>query len=214
MIERNIERSFTQRSNDGWGSSLFKKLAGRGGHHRVIRCASGMAICLPHEVASRVASRDMETGQVADPGTRADSVSSWTGAGSGVDSVSSWTGAGSGMDSVSSWTGAGSGVDSVSSWTGAGSVVDSVSFWTGAGSVVDSVSSWTRPALAGAVEELVLAGAVKELAQVGTVEELVLAGALCWSQRRPGVFRLGIGDSPDTGWSPPSNRGCRCLRVP
>ncbi len=36
---------------------LFKKLAGRGGHHRVIRCSSGMAICLPHEAASRVACR-------------------------------------------------------------------------------------------------------------------------------------------------------------
>ncbi len=49
------------------------------------------------------------------------SVSSWTGAGSGVDSGN---GAGSGVDSLSSWTGAGSGVDSVSSWTGAGSGAD------------------------------------------------------------------------------------------
>ncbi len=46
-----------RRSDDGWGSSLFKKLAGRGGHYRVIWCASGMAICLPHEAASRVACR-------------------------------------------------------------------------------------------------------------------------------------------------------------
>ncbi len=42
-------------SDDGWGSSLFKKLTGRGGHHRVIHCASGMAICFPHEAASLVA---------------------------------------------------------------------------------------------------------------------------------------------------------------
>ncbi len=39
------------------GSSLFKKLAGRGGHHMVVHCASGMTICLPHEAASRVACR-------------------------------------------------------------------------------------------------------------------------------------------------------------
>ncbi len=51
------ERSITRCSDNGRGSSLFKKLAGRGGHYRVMRCASGMAICLPHEAASRVACR-------------------------------------------------------------------------------------------------------------------------------------------------------------
>ncbi len=57
MHKQPIERSVTWHSDDGWGSSLFKKLAGRGGHHRVIRCASGMAICLPHEAVSCVACR-------------------------------------------------------------------------------------------------------------------------------------------------------------
>ncbi len=56
MCKQHIEQSITQRSDDGWGRSLFKKLAGRGGHHRVIRCASVMAICL-HEAVSRLACR-------------------------------------------------------------------------------------------------------------------------------------------------------------
>ncbi len=51
------ERHVTRCGDDGWGSFLFKKLAGRGGHDRVIRCASGMAICLPHKAASRAACR-------------------------------------------------------------------------------------------------------------------------------------------------------------
>ncbi len=57
MYKQPIEWSVTRHSDDGWGSSLFKKLAGRGGHHRVIRCASRMAICLPHEAVSHVACR-------------------------------------------------------------------------------------------------------------------------------------------------------------
>ncbi len=57
MCKQPIERSVTRRSDDGWESSLFKELAGRGGHHRVIRCAGGMPICSPHEAASHVACR-------------------------------------------------------------------------------------------------------------------------------------------------------------
>ncbi len=43
---------------------------------------------------------------------------------------------------------------------------------------------------------------------------LGLEWTLCWNQRRLMGFRHGIGDSPDTGWSPPSNRGCRSWGVP
>ncbi len=46
------------------GSSLFKKLAGRGGHHRVIRCASGMAICNLHKTASQVVERGSKRGGI------------------------------------------------------------------------------------------------------------------------------------------------------
>ncbi len=46
------------------GSSLFKKLTGRGGHHRVIHCASGMAIYLHHKAASENAPKMPQTGRL------------------------------------------------------------------------------------------------------------------------------------------------------
>ncbi len=57
MCKQSIERLVTRCSDDGWGRSLFKKSAGRERHRRVFSCASGMAICLQHEAASRVACR-------------------------------------------------------------------------------------------------------------------------------------------------------------
>ncbi len=68
----NIERSVTQRSDDGWGSSLFIKLADRGGHHsyplyqwngNLLAVRGSVTCCLQTNLQHYYSHRITKTGQ-------------------------------------------------------------------------------------------------------------------------------------------------------